>query len=67
MPGGGRGLRVFVVVELRGRGVAVPSGRERDQPQAGERFGKGQSPRPVLGQAQEHLALSAGDPGGDVQ
>ena len=36
-------------------------------PQAGERSGQGERAGPVLGQAQEHLALAAGDPGCDVQ
>ena len=44
-----------------------PSGRERDEPQAGERFGQGKSPGTVFGQAQEDLALASGDAGGDVQ
>ncbi len=43
------------------------SGRERDLPQAGECFGEGQGPGPVLSQAQEDFALSAGDAGGGVQ
>ena len=48
-----------------------PPGRERDLPQSGEGFGQGQGqgegPWPVLGQAQEDLALAAGDAGRDVQ
>jgi len=43
------------------------SGRERDLPQAGDCFGEGQGPGPVLSQAREDFALSAGDAGGGVQ
>ena len=67
MQGRRRGVRC-----LRERGGVVTrwcwlSGRERDRPQAGERFGQGERPGPVLGQAQEDLPLAAGDPGSHVQ
>ncbi len=58
---------VSVIVVAAGSRWCWPSGRERDLPQARERFGEREGPRPVLGQAQEHLALAFGDPGGDVQ
>ena len=54
----GAGSGVSVLSVGSSRWWCWGSGRERDLPQAGECFGEGQSPGPVLGQAQKHFALA---------